>query len=166
MRDLPPHSLGELLDRVRCCGIEPVETVLEEPPGDFHGERVGFDRGTLYWHMDSPVHGFCHEAGHALLLPSREEWAAVAGSFGDDGRMPCLPGDIPTDEDAVLVIQCEMARGLEGAGVKRMLRDMDEAAYQFNSKAADHPYFNVLAATWWRQLEDEERRVPTPWSAP
>lgn len=149
MKDLTTEARRMLLDRIaRVLTTERQECSRRE---GFHLEGVYLRRGTLYWHDDSPVHGFCHEAGHAMLLTPQERQA-----WEED--------EIPTDEDVVMVLEVELQRGIQGRGVGRALADMDTVGYVFLSDHKSQSWRSsseVSAQTWWRcHVRDN---VALPW---
>ena len=150
MKDLDPVARRLLLTRVG--RMLPTERQEHGRREGFHLEGVYLRRGTLYWHDDSPVQGFCHEAGHAMLLTPEERKV-----WEDD--------EIPTDEDTVMVLEVEIQRGIPGRGVARALADMDAVGYVFHGdsrRASWGPYSEVSSHTWWRRYA--RRDIDFPWA--
>lgn len=141
--DLPARSRDTFLARVVALGLNP--TLWEppagvygwdgEPPNSFHGEGVGWSKGTFFYRADAEMHGFAHEVGHAAQL-SPEAWAAL------DDRDP------RTSEDVALLVQVEICRGIPGLGTGRMLSEMTQAGYCFTGLRIQ----DVDAAEWWREV--------------
>ena len=165
LSDLPARSSEIFLARVAALGLspalwEPAGVVASgwdrEPPNSFHGEGVGWSKGTFFYRSDAEMHGFAHEVGHAAQL-SPEAWAEL------DVRDP------RTSEDVALLIQVEICRGIPGLGTGRMLSEMADADYCFMGLRADE----VDAEEWWwevvpRTMQDEHAAVmavATRWRA-
>lgn len=155
LNDLSPISRGKLLARIAALGLNPVQWLdfgelgydrlrRREPPNSFHNEGVGWCAGTLLYREDAELHGLAHEVGHLAQLDP-EEWRALAVS------------EINSDEDVALVFQVELARGIPGLGVRRMLQEMVDADYSL-SGLGNEGFTAVSTAYWWRVVVPREFR--------
>ena len=124
-------------------------------PGSYWGDcEAGLIGSTVYVRDDTPVHSLLHEACHLIVLPF-ERRAAVHTDASDSVE----------EEDAVCVLQVQLADELHGVGRDRLLADMDAWGYSFRLGSA-RAYVERDADEAWRWLQqhgliDAQRRLCT-----
>jgi hypothetical protein len=128
--------------------------------------EAGFERGVLYYCGSTPVDAITHEAGHALLLRTRDR-IKFSENHGDFDPMMVSYGWLelsePSVEELVMYLQVEVSRRVPGMGVRWAIGQMEAAGYTFLTSTRG---YECQGYTWWRTCKHSIQtfiRENCPW---
>ena len=150
LSDLPATGRLELLRRIEALGLQPLPwygTTLpdadfyNDPPNSFHGEGIGWCKGTLLYREDCVIHSLGHEVGHLANL-SIKRWRGLRSE------------DPGTSENVAMVVQVLLAKEIDGLGVDLMLEEMEMADYAFTRWFEG----DISGKQWWESGPDRNMK--------